>query len=773
MKIRIYKYKHLVSILLCIIAISLVSSQHLLAVKTKEERLRDLKLEEAEITLKQMKVTMVEKTNDYNAMKTLYDQGLVSIQELNDAKRDMEDATLKYEQAKLQLQVTELESLKAAWHITIRKADVLDMGDRKIIIITLENTSEKVKLERTQKMIEEGIINPVDIEVSPEIKDIYVSIKEEDNIISKPYEIYVPSLKVGKPEKLAFDLIKDVENVVVSMRYENQEDRRNIHLKKVEPYISVVKAVKYKTDDDERMINLILRNGAAEIEGEEVKSKGIKPGVSGPSKESMMADVELPDYTEAEVRAVNDINNIYVSIKDEQMNIIGIPYEIRIPVLKYNEEKGYKFRLQKNVNSIVVSMNYLKKEINKTVYLEPDTRHISILSAQIRKLPNGKMEVTIELVNRSESGEMPFAEDLKEISGSSAGATSEIRNVYVSLKHNNVVIARPYETVIERLEYNKPKKLRFELQQPGIESVSVSLSYLDKNDERNVYLEKVSPPDIVSVNSIGFAQEGRLGDSVDFDLVLERLAEEERIFKLRVINLPEQFTFQFEDMPDRARVTEIKFTHAQSKRDLALKVFLPREMDLSLLDKPINFYAAVFSEESDTKYPPGRLNMDQAELDQMNAGKVKLVLIPKGTPEFELIAQNLYFEIKTGETVEMLLNLKNTGTRELKDIRITTDLPSQKWNSDIKPNLVNILGKEEEKEIKITIIPPLDVGVGDTEIKIKASCEVDNVKIEAPDKNVRIHISGRTNIMGSVILIGALILLVIGIAVLTIKLSRR
>jgi uncharacterized membrane protein len=137
------------------------------------------------------------------------------------------------------------------------------------------------------------------------------------------------------------------------------------------------------------------------------------------------------------------------------------------------------------------------------------------------------------------------------------------------------------------------------------------------------------------------------------------------------------------------------------------------------------------------------------------------------------MAQNLYFEIKTGETVEMLLTLKNIGTRNLENIRITTDLPSNEWKSDIQPELVKKLDREEEKEIQIVIFPPVDVGVGDSEVKINAETEVDNVKVEAPEKNVRIHITGRTNIMGSVILISALILLVIGIAVLTIKLSRR
>jgi uncharacterized membrane protein len=722
-------------------------------------------------------MALKEKKADYENMEALFNKGVVPAQERNDAREDMEEAQLQYDQAKLDLQTAELESLKAAWHITIDSDDtrVFDVGDKKYLEITIENTSEKVKLERTQRMIDEKIIEPVETEVSPEINDIYVSIKEGESIISKPYEIYIDSLKLGEPKLLEFELIKDVENVVVSLRYEEQEDKRNIHLKKVEPYISVVKAVKYRTDDDKRMLYIVLRNGAEEREGEQVKAV---PSDTG--KSSSIPNID-PEIIEVEDRALNDINNIYVSIKDEQRNIIGIPYEIRIPTLKLDEEKGYKFELQKDVNSVVISINFAKKEDNKTVYLEPDTRHISIKSAKVRVLSNtsdveperrGKKEVTLELINRSETGKMPFEEELREISGSSIGATSEIRHVFVSLKHNGVVVAQPYEAVIDRLEYDKPKPLTFVLQQTEVDEVTVSLSYLGRSEEQQIYLEKVSPEDIVIVTSVQFAQEGTLGNSVSYDLALERPAEMERVFKLRLANLSDQFTYEFNDPQSSARVTQIKFTHAQSRRELSLRVFLPEEMDFSLLDQPLDFYAAVLSEDEDVNYEPGRLTLAPDELDQVKS-KVKLVLTPKGEPEFELIAQNLYFEIKTGETVEMLLELKNTGTRNLENIRITTELPSNKWNSEIQPDLVKKLDREQKEDIKITIIPPLDVGVGDSEVKINAECEVDNRPIEAPEKNVRIHISGRANIMGSVILIGALISLVIGIAVLTIKLSRR
>ena len=746
------------------------------APKTKEERLRDLQLEEAELTLRQREIMMKEKQADFGNMEALYNNKLVTLQELNDAKKDMEEAILVYEQAKLNLQMWELQSLKAAWHITIKDTIVKDEGDKKYMTITLVNTSEQVKLERTQLMIDAGIIEQVDTEVSPEINDIYVSIKEGENIISKPYEEYIPSLKLNDPVTLKFELIKDVEDVVVSMRYEEQEDRRNIHLKKVEPRITVVKAIKYYDENDKRKLQVTLRNSA--VEGDAKAESGAE--AESVATDDVSSSSEVPS-TDVELGSLNDINNIYVAIRDEQRNIIGIPYEIRIPVLKYKGEKVYTFELKKDVNSVVIAMNYMKQEVEKTIYLEPDTRHISILSAEVSMLPDtpyiepdrrGKREVTLELVNRSESEGIPSAEELEDITGSSIDATREIRNVYVSLKLNDVVVARPYEVMIPRLQYAKPQKLRFDLQKDA-EEVTVALRYLGKQEEVKVYLQKVSPEDVVTMKSVGFAQEGTLGSSVEYDLSLQRLAEVERVFKLRVINLSDQFTYRFNDLQANTRVTQVKFTHDQAERKLSLRIYLPEEMDISLLDKPQGFYAAVLSEEEALKYEAERLTLNPEQLAQFKGGRVQLELIPKGLAKFELIAQSLYFPIKTDESVETLVTLKNIGTRNLENIRLTIALPSNKWNATIQPELVKKLDRQQETDIQIVITPPEDVGVGASELKLKADCEVDNIKVEASPKNLTIQVSSRANIIGTGILIGALILLVVGIAVLTIRLSRR
>ena len=111
-----------------------------------------------------------------------------------------------------------------------------------------------------------------------------------------------------------------------------------------------------------------------------------------------------------------------------------------------------------------------------------------------------------------------------------------------------------------------------------------------------VYLQKESEEDVVNVSSLQFSQEGNLGSPVTYDLTLDRLAETENTFQLRVINLLNRLSFEFQDAESQSRMSQVKFTQAQSKRDLSLIVYLPEELEASYLDETLEFYVAVIDE---------------------------------------------------------------------------------------------------------------------------------------------------------------------------------
>lgn len=251
------------------------------------------------------------------------------------------------------------------------------------------------------------------------------------------------------------------------------------------------------------------------------------------------------------------------------------------------------------------------------------------------------------------------------------------------------------------------------------------------------------------------------------------------------MGLPHQIAYGFIDPQTSARLSQIKFSEGITSLKLQLKLYLPKNPSEEVkIDKPIEFYTLCLDEEESIKLEARRLrpeagiqmakgpNDQIAILKDIKGGKVRLEIIPRGIGRIEVEALNLYHEIKVGEAVEMDVNVKNTGTRRLDNIRVYTDLPLN-WRAEIEPDLIQSLEQDKDKLVKIRFLPPVDVSVEDYEPKIKTECTSFGRRIESEDKIVRIHILSKTNILGITVLITLLISLLVGIVVFGIKLTRR
>ena len=736
--------------------------------RTKDDQLRQIQIDKAKLNMELAKKLMEKKEDELTNLRDMLQEAnnIVTVQEVNRAEEEYERARAAYEDAKLNLQNVELDSLKTAWHITILATRRYEARDgREMFSITLKNSSMPVKLVESSKVLDREVI------ISAQIDDIFVSIKEQGEfslqgaIVAIPYEVRIPSLKEGEEKTLEFELVKDeVQDVVVSLKYLDIEEDRNIHLKQEEPYISVLSARRYK-DEDRRRLELVLKYGAV------LGHAPVQSDQDGGNDELVPPSTEGTTYS-----AAQEINNVYVSIQDEQAAIIGVPYEIRIPNLKDQQSKTLDFELRRNVDSIIVSLRYLEKVYPYKIHLEEDTRHISVISAKKYRVDNQIM-VDLRLKNTSTTESMPVNATPEEIA-----AANEIRSIFVSLKDIDPTnaaqptnIAQPYEQKIPLLGYNDETNLTFQLQK-DVDSIMIALKYPDlaEADNRLVYLQKESEEDVVNVSSLQFSQEGNLGSPVTYDLTLDRLAETENTFQLRVINLLNRLSFEFQDAESQSRMSQVKFTQAQSKRDLSLIVYLPEELEASYLDETLEFYVAVI-DEAEARQLDGvnnRLSLSSEQIAQIKGGVERFELIPKGVPEIELFIPNAYHTIKMGEQISMTLKLRNIGTRDLVDIRMVIDVYTD-WKYVVEPEVVSGLLRNEETEIRLTLIPSSDVGVGEYEAKVNAELTVDNRHFEAREKTVRVHIQSKTRLSVTTILFGLLLLLVIGIAIVTVRISRR
>jgi len=428
---------------------------------------------------------------------------------------------------------------------------------------------------------------------------------------------------------------------------------------------------------------------------------------------------------------------------------------------------------QKRTTYLQAQVGYQEALIN---FMGTEAR-ISVSSAVKYQGKTGKKYVRVSLQYSSK--------ELKELSKLNIKAEDvfpldflkEVKDVYISLKSEGKIISNPYERRIASLPLETEKQVRFQLLK-DVDNLDVFISYAGKNEETSVYLQKETSANIVTINSAQFSQEADLGSQATYDLSLEKFTGEANIFKLEVVNLPYQITYEFIDPSSQARLSQIKFTEGTTSMKLSLKLYLPKHVDKKVvIDKPIEFYILILDNEQSTKLNQlliGKTDsvLTPEEIGSIKAGHVKLELIPRGVGKIEVQALNLYHEIKVGEKIDMEVTVKNTGTRILNNIRIYTDLPLN-WRSVIEPDLIPSLAQNKEGIVKISFIPPSNVGVGEHEPKIKAECIADNKKVESEDKIVRIHISTKTNILGVSLLILLLIGLLVGIVVFGIKLTRR
>ena len=713
--------------------------------KTKDEQDRHIKIEIERQKMKSAERLMKKRKIELENLKAMMAEqnNIVTVTEVYTAEEDYETAVSEYEQAKLEVQRVELESLKDEWYITVDETSLYESPDgSERFSITLRNISSPVKLVESSKVVGQDII------ISAQIDDIFVTVKEQESygssgaIITEPYEQRIETLKEDESITLEFELIKEnVRDVVVELKYSGREEKKNIHLKQEDPYITVVSARRYK-EGDRRRLEVVLKYGALNDEAEEVNTN-----------------------------TAQEINNVYVSIKDDDAAIIGYPYEHRIPTLKDGQEKTLDFELRRNVDSVTINLKYLEEDIPYKIHLEEDTRHISILSAKKFRVEN-QMMVTLQLKNTSTTESMSSNASSQEIA-----ATNEIRSIYVSLLDSidDTNIVKPYEEKIPVLGYNETVELTFQLQK-DVESLKVSLNYpeLPLPETRLIYLQKESALDVVNVSSLRFSQEGNLGSSVTYDLTLDRLAETENTFQLRVINLLNRLSFEFQDPETKSRQSQVKFTQEQSKRNLSLIVYLPEELDASYLDSTVEFYVAVLdeTEANELSGVNNRLDLPADQIESIQGGVERFELIPKGVPEIEVFVQNAFQTIKIGEQVNMTATLQNIGTRDLVDIRMIVDVNTD-WKYTVVPEVIGSLGRNEEKEIQLTLSPPVDIGVGEYQAKLNAEVTVDNRKFEARDRSITVQVESKTQVSVTTLLFGALILLMIAIVIVTIRISRR
>ena len=87
--------------------------------------------------------------------------------------------------------------------------------------------------------------------------------------------------------------------------------------------------------------------------------------------------------------------------------------------------------------------------------------------------------------------------------------------------------------------------------------------------------------------------------------------------------------------------------------------------------------------------------------------------------------------------------------------------------------MIRIIEPDDRVAIDIQATPPSDIAVGNYEVGIEAEGQMGNVNIDSPQKNITVRVGARSRLAGNSILIGILVVLVVGIGLASVRISRR
>ncbi len=335
----------------------------------------------------------------------------------------------------------------------------------------------------------------------------------------------------------------------------------------------------------------------------------------------------------------------------------------------------------------------------------------------------------------------------------------------------DAVISDPYSAYIPKLEVGEQRTLDFGLLK-DVDALVVGLYYNGREEEREIYLEKDPSANIVSLSSEEVSLEADLGGQASYNLHLEQFTKSARAFTLMTLNLPQQIARDFVEPASGARLYQVRFPEGVTSQNLQLRLSLPDKVDERVrLDTPLAFWALVMTPQQAAALDPAK-TYTNAQIEALKCGKVRLELIPRGVGRIEASAPSLYQEIRPGDTVELNLTVKNTGTRTVHNVHLNTENPLN-WRSIPAPDTVAQLDPNQEQVVKLRIVPPPDVGVGDYEVRIKPEAISDNRKVPATDQSDRVHVSAPPNVRLTATVVALLLALVGGVVVFGIRMARR
>lgn len=202
-----------------VLALIVTASAQIAAGAAQAQESQSMKL----LRLKSAQLSLELRKADFNRYLTLKEEGLTS-------EADYAQRQTAYLQAQVDYQQALISFMGSEARISVASAvKYQDRSGKKFVRVALRYASKELK-ELAKLNISAEDLFPLDF--MKEIKDVYVSLLSEGKIISDPYEKSVASMPIETERDVTFQLLKDVENLDISVSYSGKTETTAVFLQK-------------------------------------------------------------------------------------------------------------------------------------------------------------------------------------------------------------------------------------------------------------------------------------------------------------------------------------------------------------------------------------------------------------------------------------------------------------------------------------------------------------------------------------------------------------
>jgi hypothetical protein len=208
-----------VLVLAGVLALLVVGTAQLVPGAGQAQESQSMKL----LRLKSAQLSLELRKADFDRYLKLKEEGLTS-------EADFAQRQTAYLQAQVDYQQALISFMGSEARISVASAvKYQDRSGKKFVRVALRYASKELKELAKLKISAEDLF-PLDF--MKEIKDVYVSLLSEGKVISDPYEKTVASMPIETERDVTFQLLKDVENLDISVSYSGKTETTSVYLQK-------------------------------------------------------------------------------------------------------------------------------------------------------------------------------------------------------------------------------------------------------------------------------------------------------------------------------------------------------------------------------------------------------------------------------------------------------------------------------------------------------------------------------------------------------------